>query len=244
MQLSFAISLFFVAGIAELMRHSGVDISPLTALIAVSVAMAGAGLVLLGRDAQQLIRPRKTRQYGIVLLGWSWHRTGRLLLSVPFLCAVPIFLASLVTDFVLVPQSAGALFSALFVQVAIVALAQELFFREAVLKTFGAVLPVAFFVSAGASLLFHLPNGLPAALIAAGAALAYMALRVAGMNLFAVAAVHGGVSVLLGRVLVAQIAPQDIWTYALSVSAGHALFAVALLALIRAAPRLQIRAPG
>ncbi len=50
------------------------------------------------------------------------------------------------------------------------------------------------------------------------------------MNLFVVAAVHGTVTVLFGRVFVAQIPAEAIWPYAIAVAGGYAVFAAALAA--------------
>lgn len=234
MHLSFAISLFFVAGIAELLRQGGLDLPPLMTLSAISGVMALAAVVLIGRDADRLIRPGDARLYGIEGLGWSWRSTAALLPLIPFLVLIPATFVASFTEFVFVGQDAGSLAFALLVQILVIAIAQELFFREAILKIFGALLPVAFAVSAGATLLFHLVHGLPAAVIAAGASVAYMALRVAGMNILVVAAVHGATTVLFGRILVAQIEVTDIWPYAAAVAGGHAVFAAAVLVLRRA----------
>jgi len=227
--------LFIVAGVAELLRQGGLGLPPLVTLSAISAVMALSGIVLLGRDADGLIRQKSDRQYGIEGLGWSWNRTLALLPILPFLVLIPAGFVASFTEFLFVRQDAASLAAALAVQILVIAIAQEMFFREAILKIFGARLPVAFAVSAGAALLFHLVHGLPAAFIAAGASLAYMALRVAGMNLFVVAAVHGTMTVLFGRMLVAQIQIADIWPYAAAVAGGHAAFA-GLVMLLRHAP--------
>ena len=69
-------------------------------------------------------------------------------------------------------------------------------------------------------------------------------LRIAGMNLLVVAAVHGAALVLFGRVLVAELSGDALWYYAATSAAGHALFAAGVLALLL--PRAPRRAaePG
>lgn len=244
MPLTFAICLFFVAALAEILRRGGVDLPPLALAALVNGAMAAAGLVLLGRDAISLIRAPGPRLYGATGLGWSWRRTVRLLPLIPIMFIVPVACGLIFTDLLLVVPGGKALASALLVQIVLYAFAQELFFREAALKVFAPNRAVAVAVSAVAVTLFYLPQGLPAAMIAGGGALACMALRIAGMNLLVVAAVHGAALVLFGRVLVAELSGDALWYYAATSAAGHALFAAGVLALLL--PRAPRRAaePG
>ncbi|WP_275566184.1 CPBP family intramembrane glutamic endopeptidase [Psychromarinibacter sediminicola] len=190
-----------------------------------------AALIVLGRDVVHVIRAPGRRQYGVDRLGWSWQKTGTLCFAIPILVLVTVSCGAIFTSYYIHVPDWSALGWGLAVQILVVALAQELFFREAVLKIFGGALPVAFGISTMAVALFHLPDGLPAAVMASGAALAYMALRVAGMNILLVAAVHGGANVLFGRVLLPELAGDALWTYAIVFAAGHALFAGLLVAL-------------
>lgn len=233
MPLTYAIGLFFVACLAQVMRLVEHGFGAFTAAVLVSLAMAAVALLLLGRQIRMIALPPTAPQYGPEGPTWCWGRTATLLsLSLVFIFFL-VACASIFTFASIRVPPVSAVVSALAVQILVFALAQELFFREAVLKAFGGHVRRAFAVSVAAAMLFHLPHGTPAALMAAGGAAAYMALRVAGMNIVAVAAVHGATVVLFGRILVAEQAPDALWTYALLYALGHAAFAGAVLGLAR-----------
>ncbi|WP_172295319.1 type II CAAX prenyl endopeptidase Rce1 family protein [Pseudoruegeria sp. HB172150] len=224
------------------MRRGGLDLTPLASAGVVGVMTAAFALFLLGRDVPSLIRAPGRRLYDQDGLGWSWGRSVSLLGLIPVVLSVPIACGLLLTDIVVFVPGVQSLLWALFVQIAIIALPQELFFREATLKVFRANLPGAFGVSALAMVLYKLPEGLPAALIAAGGAFAFMALRVAGMNILLVAVVHGTTAVLFGRVLVAELSGQALWLYATCCMLGHAMFALAVVTVLRARRPIVVEA--
>lgn len=241
MPLTFAILLFFIAGLAESLRQDLIAVDRLAGLSIIGAAATLAALVILRRDAVRVIRPPVSRQDGDRAFAWSWPRTAAALCVVPFLALITMTFGAIFTSYYVHIPHGTALIWGLGVQTIVVALPQELFFREAVLKIFGPGLGVAFAITAGAVALFHLPNGLPAAAMAAGAALAYMALRVVGMNILVVALVHGAANVLFGRVLVPELAgTQALWGYTVAFFAAHALFALAVLALAQPARRLVL----
>ncbi len=237
MPLTFAIGMFFAAMLGETFRLGWIPATPLLAAMTVSAALILVAGLILGRDAKALIRP-SGNLYGGRGTGWTWRRSALLLLSVPLLWLLPVAGGAGVTEFFLHVPKPAKLVSALVVQILVIALAEELFFRESVLKVLGGRLPLCFAATAAATALYTLPQGAPAAAMAAGGALAYMALRVSGMNLLVVAAVHGVTNVLLGRVLVAQLAPDSLWIYCLAVAAGYAVFATALMSLRQPRPAL------
>lgn len=232
MPLTFAICLFFVAGLGEVLRRGDFGMSPLATVAVLAAAMCLFALAILRRDAINLIRSPGRALYTEDNLGWSWQRTIALAFFVPFLWGISAACASIFTSYVVVVPAMPKLASALAIQVLIFALPQDLFFREAVLKVFHHNLTLAFAASAIAVTLFNLPHGMPTAVIAAGTATAFMALRVAGMNIFVVALAHGATNVLFGRVLLAEISADALWLYAIVFAGAHLLFA-ALLMLIR-----------
>ncbi len=234
MPLTYAIGLFFVAFLGEALRGGTYGPGSFGWVVTMGAAMALVSLVILGRDARFLIRSPGRRLYNVDGLGWSWRRTAAILPLLPFLWLILVGCAATLTEVSVHVPKWQVLVWALAVQILIWALAQELLFREAVLKVFGASLPVAFAVTAVASALFYLPQGLPAAMIAAGGAVACMALRVAGMHLVAIAAFHGASVVLFGRVFVADLGGGALWAYALVFALGSALFASGVLLIVRA----------
>lgn len=244
MPLTFAVSLFFVAGLGELVRQGGLEVQPLSALLLIGAAMGLAALALLGRDVPGLIRHGRAARYGTDLGRWSWRRTLWLLCIVPFMWLTAALFGAVFSSYVVLVPKLPSLLSAFAVQCIVVALAQELFFREGVLKVFGRHLPTAYAITAVATLLFYLPQGGPAAVMAAGCGLAYMALRVSGMNILAVAMVHGATSVLFGRVVVAQLDNEALWPFAFAYAGGHALFAIGLTLALRQGNTLLAQQAG
>lgn len=229
MPLVFAIVLFAVAAIAECVRQGIVNLAPLASATLISAAMGFAALVLLGRDALHLVRPSASPLYGLSDLRWSWRRTGRLAIVAPLAILLPAAFAALVAPFHIVSPTALGLLAAFAVQTLVFAVPQQLFFTEAALKVFGPNLRLALAMSVIATAVFHLPGGLSGAVLAAATGLACIALRVAGMNIFAVAVVQGAITVVFGRVLVAQVDEITLWAYAVAYALGAAVFAALLL---------------
>lgn len=233
MPLTFAICLFFATGFTELVRQGWFDAAPLAALGFTSASLGLAALLLLNRDVYGLIRPGAQRGYGPEIRRWTCGRTLLLLTTVPLMWLTVYLIGGMVTGYVIVTPRLENVVTALAVQWLLVALAQELFFREAVLKVFGAHPPVAYAVTALAVLVFYLPHGSAVAMMAAGSGVAHMVLRQCGMNIFAVAFVHAASTVLFGRVVVAHLSGDALWLFALAYVGGHLTFALGLLLTLR-----------
>jgi hypothetical protein len=111
-------------------------------------------------------------------------------------------------------------------QVLLVALAQELFFREAVVKALKSNTGAIYFVSGLAFFIYYVPQGVPTAMIAAGMGLYLVALRLIGTNVLALAVIHGATVVMFTNVLPLGLTGRDEWMYAAFFLAGAALLSL------------------
>ncbi|MEM6324847.1 MAG: CPBP family glutamic-type intramembrane protease [Pseudomonadota bacterium] len=228
MPLAFSFLLFAVAGIAYFVRHGGVDLSPLAAATAVSAALCIAALGLIGREIPTLFK-QPDRGRGDAYPRWSWGQTLRLSVFVPLVIALPTFCAATVVTIQPIAPTLLSVFVALSVQIVLFAIPQELFFREAALRAFGRNLTLAFVMSCLATALFHLPLGFAGAALAAASGAVAMALRVAGMNIFVIAALQGTATVIFGRLLVAQTDAVNLWYYTTAFTLGCGFCMVIIL---------------
>jgi len=243
MPLGYALVLFAVSGVALLVRGGAVVTTPLGGAALVGAAMVIAALLILRAEAYRLFVPIRGALYGHRGIGWSWRRTAWLALLAPMAVGLPMLCAASVVSFQSYAATFASLSVAVLVQTLLFAVPQALFFREAAVRAFGAAVPLAFLMSALATLVFFLPTGLAGATLAAGSGTAAMALRVAGMNIFGVAVIQGLSTVVFGRVVVAQVDETTLWPYILAFLVGCGLFSALVLTGRRLSRRWPASAP-
>ncbi|MGD9864674.1 MAG: CPBP family glutamic-type intramembrane protease [Pseudodonghicola sp.] len=190
MHIGYAIAFFLFVGLSETLRHGIFGLTP-AEIAAITAGTLGLVSVLVLRgDLIHLLRPSRQPLYGNPRLNWSWRRSALALGS----GLAGIAAAALTTTG---PLSAPTALELTALQVALITLPQELFFREAVLKSFGQSLPAIYLIGLLAWFIVHMPAGLPAALAAAGAGAVWLTLRLIGVSILAVALLHAAATVML-----------------------------------------------
>jgi len=167
-----------------------------------AVLFAGAYWLLRGDLWRAVWRPKNTR---------LWP----LLPGIAVLWGVPL-LAGLVfglSQRVLPPM--GVLLETLALQLFLVAAAEELFFREAAVKVFGGIRANLYLISITCFFMIHLPQGLPAAVIAAAAGTVFLALRVAGVWIVMIIGLHAASNLVFGTLLGLGLSEATVLGYAL-----------------------------
>ena len=186
--------------------------------------------VLRGDIVHALRRPRHVLYggaFGKGRLNWTWSRTVLGLFLGPALWMLPLAYGFALIQINLGPALLQTLLPALGLQILLMALAEELFFREAVVKAFSTSTAAIYFASVLAFFIFYLPGGVPAAMIAAGAGMYYLTLRLIGTNILVVALLHGLTTVAFTRVFPPGLTPDGMWSYAI-----YFLTAAAALSLL------------
>lgn len=224
--IAFAIIFFLFVGLCETLRHGVFGLSPSETNGIIYATLALSALVLLRGDVIfTLIRPTRPL-YGNARATWNWPRTGLGLFLGPLLWVLPVAYGFALIQINVTPTGPELLIRAVGLHLLTVGIAEALFFREAVLKTFNAEpLPVCA-ISTLAVFIFHMPSGVPLALIAAGSGLYFLTLRLIGCNILVTALLHSATVVLFGQVLSLGLTEAQLWTYA-----GYFLPASAALSL-------------
>jgi hypothetical protein len=185
------------------MRQGVFSMNSVETQTVIHVAAAALAVLILRYDLALLVRRPVASVDGSIPGEWGLWRSLLGLALGPLLLLAP--LAYLMLNAQALPDK-GALagmvsgaFAPLMIKAILLAVCVELFFREAALKAFGENVAVLFIASALATFVFYLPGGFPSALVAAGAGVYYMTLRLIGAHILAVALVHaliaGGLAV-------------------------------------------------
>lgn len=161
------------------------------AMLVVYGVLTTASILILRQDTRFLIFAQEHTLYGAQHFKWSWIMSFKLLATVPLIWAYPISYGIFVTDLTIKVVPYDLLIRHLALQIFLVAIAEELFFREAVLKACKTNFLIIIGFSASLFFLFHFHQGLTSALIATALGQIYLSLRLAGMNIVIVALCHG-----------------------------------------------------
>lgn len=231
MPIAFAICFLFYIGLTETLRHGvfGMSASETESIIRTGLVLCA--VFLLRADLLYVVRRPHRSLYGDSRLNWTWPRSLAGLLFGPLLLAVPIGYGIATLQVSYQPVVAEDVIEALLYETLFVALAAELFFREAAVKSFSGH-PVAMILASVLSYgIYHIPDGAPAALMAGGAGLFYLALRLAGVNIMVVALVHATINVAQNQVFPLSTPGSEMWTYAIWFTVSVALVSLTLLSV-------------
>lgn len=162
----------------------------------VELALIYGGLLalaawLLGRDIRHVFRPAPDGLYGNARFGWRWSGLLRLLLIGVAFWALRIGYGYAMGDLQIGYPSGVNWPLYLAVEILLVGLCEELFFREAALKTLGDSMMQLWVISLGCFFLAHLHLGPIAALSALGAGMVYLGARLGGAPILGIAVLHG-----------------------------------------------------
>lgn len=243
MHIAFAIVFFLFVGLCETLRHGIFGLTPSETDTIIFGTMLVLALFMLRGDAVFLLRRPRGGLYGRARLGWSWPRTALALALLPLVWAVPLAVGLPLPATLAAPGDPAGwvaalrdpLIAAIAVQWLVVALAQELFFREAVIKCFAADLRAVFLISGLSSFIFFVPYGVPAGLLAAAGGLVFLALRLIGGNILVVALAHAATIWAWSGAADAALAPGDALALAAQILAACAALSGLLAVLL--APR-------
>lgn len=237
MQIAFAVFFFVFVGVCETLRRGVFGLSPSDTPGVICGVMALGALLLLRSDAIYTIHCPQIPLYGNERLNWSWPRTVLGVLLAPLLCIVPIAYGFALIQINVNPIGPDLLVQALLVQVLMVTIAEALFFREAVIKAFGRDMLPVYVISTLAVFIFYIPSGVPGALIAAGAGMFYLTLRLIGSNILVVAVLQGATVVLFGEVLALDLSQSQLWSYAIYFISASAALSLLIFMLFSTPPR-------
>jgi hypothetical protein len=233
LQVAFAITFFALVAFSETLRHGVFGLAPSDISRAIYGALGlGAVLILRGDLVSCLLRPGAAL-YGRDEYSWSWPRTALGLFLSPLLWMIPVAYGFAVTQVTVDIGLTSSVLEAAMIQMLLIGLAEGLFFREAVIKAFGQNRSQIYVISALSVFVFSLPAGVPVAMMATGAALYFLTLRLIGTNIVVVAIIHGATVVIFSGVLTLALTEGETWSYAAyflavaaALSAGvHYLFA-------------------
>ncbi len=213
MHIAFALLFFVFIGLCETLRHGVFGLSPSETTDIIYVTMALCALVILRGDIVFTLRKPLHDLYGNEQLNWTWSRSFLGLLLGGMLWSVVLVYGLAVNQITLLAIPREALIGALTVPLLLVALAQELFFREAVIKAYHSRISAIYLISALACFIFFVPLGVPQALIAAGAGIYYVTLRLIGTNILVVALVHGVSGAVFSKILPPGLTSGEQWIF-------------------------------
>lgn len=226
MHIAFAVVFFVFVGLSETLRQGIFGLNATEIAGITSGALLFSAVFILRGDIVFLLRRSRQDLYGDARLNWTWPRSGLGLILGPALWILPFIYGSTLIQINFTSISLDTLITALATQVLLVALAQELFFREAVVKAYQSSTRAIYLVSGLAFFIFYVPQGVPAAMIAAGMGLYLVALRLIGTNVLVLALIHGATSVMFTNVLALGLTGRDQWMYGAFFLAGAALLSL------------------
>ena len=212
--IAFAVSFFIFVGLCETLRHGIFGLNPSETTGYIYSALALFALFILRGDVVFTMRQPRHALYENARLNWTWSRSVLGLFLGPLLWIIPAVYGLSLTQINIMPISAELLIEMLVIQVLLIALAEEFFFREAVVKAFRSDISAIYLISVLAFFIFYVPQGLPAALVAAGTGMFYVTLRLIGTNILVVALVHGATNVMFAQVFSLGLTSGDEWVYA------------------------------
>ena len=210
----FSIFVFIFVGLFETFRHGIFGLNP-TELLTVTAGILGlCAFAILRTDIISIIRRPQRDLYDQAHLGWTWSRTILGLMLGTLLWVIPAAFDPVQFQTGALTLLTPTLLTALALQVLLVALPQELFFREAAIKAFRGDTTTVYLLSGLAYFVFYVPFGVPTAMIMAGAGVYFMTLRLIGTNILAVALIHGATNVVLSKDATMGLTGNDQWLYA------------------------------
>jgi membrane protease YdiL (CAAX protease family) len=212
--IAFAVSFFIFVGLCETLRHGIFGLNPSEITGYIYTALAICALLILRGDVVFTMRQPRHALYENPRLNWTWSRSVLGMFLGPMLWIIPVVYGLSLSQINILPFSAELLIETLVIQVLLIALAEEYFFREAAIKAFRTDIPAIYLISVLAFFIFYVPQGLPTALIAAGAGMFYVTLRLIGTNILVVALVHGATNVMFAQVFSLGLTFGDEWVYA------------------------------
>ncbi|MHA6261770.1 CPBP family glutamic-type intramembrane protease [Arenibacterium sp. CAU 1754] len=231
MPIAFAICFFIYVALSETLRHGVFGLSP-SEISAISyVALALGALLILRADILFTLRPPRHALYGDARLNWTWTRTAMGLVLGPLLWIIPVAYGVSLIQINIGSFLVPTLIEALLYEVVMVAIAVELFFREAAIKAFQGNVPAMILASSLAYLIFHIPAGVPAALIAAGSGLYFLTLRLIGTNILAVALLHGATVIVMTQIIPLGLTGAELWRYSVYFAVAAVVLSMAVLSL-------------
>lgn len=169
----------------------GAAANPILNLVAIYGSLLGLALLLLRGDIRRIWRPAPSGLYGNPRYGWRWSGLGRLALVALAFWALRIGYGYAMGDLQIGYPTGVNWPLYLAVEIALVGLCEELFFREAALKALGDSAMQLWVVSLSCFFIAHLHLGPIAALSALGAGMVYLGARLGGAPILAVAVLHG-----------------------------------------------------
>lgn len=226
---SFCVAFLALLTLTQVMRQTVTGLPPMVFMLIVYMTCTALAFVILRSKAAYIFgRPPVSEHTDV--LDWSWSRTLWLVpVTAVMLWGLPLAYGAYLGTPTLRAVDPNSLISALVIQVLLVGLSEELFFREAGLKGWAhqplaglAITSLAFFV-------FHLHLGLWQALIACGAGLVYGSLRITGAGILAVALLHGLTNVIFSRVLALGLPEGGLPAYTLFFVCVAAVLSMGLL---------------
>ncbi len=194
-----------------------------------------AGFVARGRLGLIFVQAVAATKVNAVFL-WEWKRSWLIVVGAFGFWLIPLVFGALIAELNFKQFDAMIVFKMLLLNILVVGLAEELFFREALLRAFAPNPSIEktigiFLFSSICFYLFHIEQGDPSAIIATGAGAVYMALRMAGVNILLVALLHGLSNTAFKYVVTVSFPSHAIINYYLAIYAlATALLAWALLA--------------
>jgi len=224
--IAFAVVFFVFVGLSETLRHGFFGLNHFEIIGISAGTLILFALLILRGDIVFALRPPRHELYGDTRFNWTWSRTFLGLLLGPVLWVIPVAYGLTMFQINIIPVPFETVIKALVIQVLLVALAEELFFREAVLKAFRSDIRAIYLISGLAFFIYYVPQGLPMAVIAVGAGLYFLTLRLIGTNILVVALVHGASVVMFTNVMSLGLTGREEWVFA-----GYFLAASAILSV-------------
>lgn len=237
MHIVFSIFVFIFVGLFETFRHGIFGLNSTELVVVTAGILCLCAFAILRVDVTYLVRPPKRDLYGKAHLGWTWSRTGLGLTLGALLWAIPAIVDPVQLQTTAQSLLTPVMLTALMFQVLLVALPQELFFREAAIKAFRGDTNTIYLLSGLAYFIFYVPFGVPTAMIMAGAGVYFMTLRLIGTSILAIALIHGATNLLLAKGVNLGLTGRDEWLYA-------AFFLVASLVLSAVITRFFAQKPS
>ncbi|MEC7259773.1 MAG: hypothetical protein VXW58_18335 [Pseudomonadota bacterium] len=185
MAVAFSIAFFAYVALVETLRNGVFGLSSFEITIIGHFALLLAAVALLRGDLALVVRRPRRSLDARTGRDWTIGRSLLALLLAPLLLVIPLAYGAVTGTVTL-----GALPQMLTAEQITAALAVSfvlnLFFREAAVKCFGGRGLALFLASGLACIIYALPQGPWAALIAAGSGIYYLALRVSGGNMLVI----------------------------------------------------------
>lgn len=202
--------------------------------LAIYGGLAALALAILRGRIGLLLRSQPDAVHGAAAYRWSWARAWVAVLAGGGLLLLPVAWGIATEAGLGVRRPGPEILGVLALQVLVVGLVEEIFFREAALRALG---PNSFAVAAASLPCFaaiHWQSGPLAMGIALSVGMVYLAARLAGAPVLALGLVHGLVNVVSARVLVLPI--RDPQAYVLWLMPASAVLALFILWLGRDRP--------